>query len=58
MSTALHYLIAARQCEIDELHRLQRTSTLVRQLGELIHALQKERGLSNILLASHGQRAR
>lgn len=57
MSTALHYLIAARQCEIDELHRLQRTSTLVRQLGDLIHALQKERGLSNILLASHGQRA-
>lgn len=58
MTTALHYLVAARQCEIDELHQLQRTSTLVRQLGELIHLLQKERGLSNILLASAGLRAR
>lgn len=57
MPTALHFLIAARQCEIDELQRLQRTSNLVRQLGELIHALQKERGLSNIWLASSGRRA-
>ncbi|WP_455554526.1 nitrate- and nitrite sensing domain-containing protein [Comamonas sp.] len=56
MDNALHFLNAARQCEINELQQLLRTSSLVRALGELIHALQKERGLSNILLASEGSR--
>ena len=56
MDTALHFLTAARQCEINELQQLLRTSSLVRALGELIHALQKERGLSSIVLASQGAR--
>lgn len=54
MENPLHFLAAARQCEINELQRMLRTSSLVRALAELIHALQKERGLSSILLASEG----
>lgn len=57
MNTALHFLTAARQCEINELQQLLRTSSLVSAVGELIHALQKERGLSSLWLASHGGRA-
>lgn len=56
MKSALHFLVAARQCEIGELEQLMRTSTLVNLLGRFIHALQKERGLSNIVLASAGAR--
>lgn len=47
----------ARRCEITELEQLLHTSALVRQLGELIHALQAKRGLSNIVLASGGAAA-
>lgn len=54
MKTALNFLVAARQCEIGELEQLQRTSALVDLLSRLIHALQKERGLSNVFLASAG----
>ena len=57
MDTALHFLTAARQCEINELQQLLRTSSLVHAVSELIHALQKERGLSSIWLASQGARA-
>lgn len=56
MKTALNFLVAARQCEIGELEQLQRTSALVDLLSRLIHALQKERGLSNVFLASAGTR--
>lgn len=56
MSTGLNFLIAALRCEIDALEELARTSELVADIGRLIHALQRERGLSNGLLASHGQR--
>ena len=55
MDNALHFLAAARQCEINELQRMLDTSSLVRALAELIHALQKERGLSSIVLASQGK---
>jgi len=57
MDTALHFLTAARQCEINELQQLLRTSSLVHAVCKLIHALQKERGLSSIWLASQGTRA-
>ncbi|WP_028602487.1 nitrate regulatory protein [Ottowia thiooxydans] len=50
MTSALHFLQLARQCEITELELLQRTSALVDTLGRLIHALQKERGLSTVYL--------
>lgn len=56
MKSALHFLAAARQSEIAELAQLQRTSALVELLSQLIHALQRERGLSNVFLSSAGER--
>ncbi len=61
MKSVIHFLVAARQSEIAELEQLQRTSALVGLLSRLIHALQKERGLSNVFLSSagaHGAQAR
>ena len=55
MKSGLSFLLAARQCEISELERLAKTSELVNLLGRFAHALQRERGLSNIHLASQGQ---
>jgi hypothetical protein len=52
MKSGLSFLIAARQCEIDELDQLARTSELVGLIGRLVHALQRERGMSNVFLAS------
>jgi hypothetical protein len=52
MKSGLHFLIAARQCEIRELEQLLLTSELVRRTADLIHALQKERGLTNLFLAN------
>jgi hypothetical protein len=54
--SALNYLLTARRCEIAELERLARTSELVNTVGRLVHALQRERGMSNIFLASQGER--
>ncbi|MEJ6023883.1 nitrate- and nitrite sensing domain-containing protein [Ramlibacter sp. PS4R-6] len=56
MKSALSHLLAARRCEIDELERLAHTSELVGVIGRFIHALQRERGMSNIFLASRGER--
>ena len=56
MSTGLHFLVAALRCEIDAQGELARTSELVAAIGRLVHALQRERGLSNGLLASRGLR--
>ncbi|KTT22973.1 nitrate regulatory protein [Pseudacidovorax intermedius] len=56
MTTSLGFLIAARRCEIDELDQLARTSELVGTIGRLVHALQRERGLTNVFLGSGGQR--
>lgn len=56
MKSGLSFLVTARHCEIDELDQLARTSDLVGAIGRLVHALQRERGLSNVLLASQGQR--
>jgi hypothetical protein len=56
MKSGLSFLIAARQCEIDELDQLARTSELVGVIGRLVHALQRERGMSNVFLASRGSR--
>ena len=49
-------LLAAKQCEIQELKRLGVTAHLVGAVGHLVHALQNERGTSTIFLASSGQR--
>ena len=56
MKSGLSFLLAARRCEIDELEQLARTSELVGTIGRLVHALQRERGLSNVLIVSQGQR--
>lgn len=56
MKSGLSFLIAALRCEIDELEQLSRTSELVGTIGRLVHALQRERGLTNVLLASGGTR--
>jgi hypothetical protein len=56
MNSGLNFLVAARQCEISELEHLALTSALVNVIGQLVHALQKERGISNVFLASRGER--
>jgi hypothetical protein len=56
MKSGLSFLVAALRCEIDELAQLARTSELVGTIGRLVHALQRERGISNVLLGSRGQR--
>ena len=57
MKTSLDYLVDAKRCEIAELKRLAQTSGLVDGIGGLVHALQRERGLSNLYLASGGSRS-
>ncbi len=49
-------LLRARQLEIDAVQQLARRAELVDALGQLIQALQRERGASSIYLASAGQR--
>ncbi len=56
MTSGLHFLLAARQCEIGELEQLARTSELVEVIGRFTHAMQKERGITNVFLASKGSR--
>jgi len=54
VKTGFDFLLAARQCEIAELEQLARTCELVGVIARFIHALQRERGLTNIYLGSHG----
>jgi hypothetical protein len=56
MKSGLHFLIAAKRCEIAELRQLALTAALVDASARLIHELQRERGLSNLYLGSGGQR--
>jgi len=56
MKSGLNFLVAALRCEIDELDQLARTSELVGTIGRLVHELQRERGISNVFLASRGRR--
>ena len=56
MKSASNFLLASRQCEIAELEQLARTGELVSVIGRFIHALQRERGLSNVFLGSQGAR--
>ncbi|MEZ5702543.1 MAG: nitrate- and nitrite sensing domain-containing protein [Burkholderiaceae bacterium] len=52
MPSGLQFLIAAKRCEIAELQQISQTSALVTAVGRLIHGLQRERGLTNLHLAS------
>ncbi len=56
MKSGLNFLVAAKRCEIAELQQLALTSALVNATGRLIHGLQRERGLSNLLIGSQGAR--
>ena len=56
LKSGLNFLIAAKRCEIDALRQLALTSALVNVTGRLVHGLQRERGLSNLFLASQGSR--
>lgn len=56
MKSGLNFLVAAKRCEIAELQQLALTSALVNVSGRLVHGLQRERGLSNLYLGSHGTR--
>lgn len=56
MDPALAFLIAAQRSEIRALEQLRATSDLVRGMSEWVHRLQRERGASNLYLASRGQR--
>jgi hypothetical protein len=56
MKSATSFLLAARQCEIAELEELARTGELAGVIGRFVHALQRERGICNIFLSSHGSR--
>ncbi len=48
------FLRAAQLCRMRDLERLSVLGELVLSLSELIHALQRERGASSIVLGSHG----
>lgn len=53
--TAADYLIASKQAEIHSLAYFLQMGQLVVMVSDLVHALQKERGASNIFIASKGQ---
>lgn len=57
MISGLHFLIVAKHCEIAQLEALADTSALVDTTGQLVHALQRERGLSSLYLASRADAA-
>ncbi|SEO90241.1 nitrate regulatory protein [Aquisalimonas asiatica] len=54
--TVADYLIASKRCEIHGLEQLVRTGQLVVSISNLVHALQRERGASNMYIASGGHR--
>ncbi|MCP1675344.1 hypothetical protein J2T57_002492 [Natronocella acetinitrilica] len=51
---AADYLIASKQCDIHELEQLLCNGRLVVAISNLVHALQRERGQSNLFVASGG----
>ncbi|WP_213989339.1 nitrate regulatory protein [Sodalis sp. dw_96] len=55
-STAIHFLLASRQCELNNLRYLLKNGELVGKVSQLIHTLQCERGASNLYLCSTGPR--
>jgi len=51
----VRFLVAARQCEIENLKHLLEAGRLVLSITGLVHRLQRERGASNLFLGSGGQ---
>jgi hypothetical protein len=56
VNLALTFFLAARRSEMQGLAQLRATGDLVRDMSEWVHRLQRERGASNLYLASRGQR--
>ncbi|QVQ27646.1 nitrate- and nitrite sensing domain-containing protein [Achromobacter deleyi] len=56
MPPPLRFLLAARRSELHGLEALAGTCELVLKISALVHALQKERGYSNLTLCSAGDR--
>ncbi|MEM6159546.1 nitrate- and nitrite sensing domain-containing protein [Erwinia sp. P6884] len=52
--SARAYLMASRQSEIASLQTLLQTGQLTGEISQLVHELQRERGVSNIWLCSQG----
>ncbi len=52
MPPALRFMLAARRSEMQGLEGLALTCELVAQISQLVHALQRERGYSNLWLGS------
>lgn len=50
------FLLAAKQAEMTALHQLTASCRVVAAISALIHQLQRERGISNIFLASRCER--
>jgi len=51
-STTIHFLLASRQCELNNLHYLLKSGELVGKISRLIHMLQCERGASHLYLGA------
>lgn len=54
--SAVDYLIASKRCEINTLRHLLETGQLVVAVSNLVHALQRERGASNMFIGAEGAR--
>lgn len=54
MRTASRFLIASKRCEIDALETFLGMAPWVTSVSDLIHALQRERGASNLYVGSRG----
>ncbi|MBX9764698.1 MAG: nitrate- and nitrite sensing domain-containing protein, partial [Pseudomonadaceae bacterium] len=52
MPATLRFMLAARRSELLGLEDLAQTCALVTRVSQLVHALQKERGYSNLYLSS------
>ena len=56
MDGVREFLLAAKHAEIRLLEQLSLSSELVATVSALVHAVQRERGASNMFLASNGER--
>ena len=54
--SASQFVLQARRFEIDAVRHLARRAELADVIGQVIQALQRERGASSLYLASSGQR--
>ncbi len=54
--SAVNFLLAAKEAETRSLSNLSNTCRVLQAIGDMIHDLQRERGLTNVYLASGGER--